>query len=272
MIGRRGILGSGLLSLATAVVALFRSKPAAAAPAAGLVPYGKSPRRWGMVIDLDRCTACGACVVACQQENNVPTTQTEYGAQRGQTEWMTMLWQESEQAEALPRMLPMPCMHCELAPCTKVCPVGATYKDPEGIVAQIYERCIGCRFCTNACPYTRRYFNWAEPKWEGNLIQTLNPDVATRPRGVVEKCTFCSHRVQGAKERAALVGRGPTDEEMKRLPACASVCPAEAITFGDMRDPKSAVSELARNPRAFRLMEELGTEPGVVYLGRDRRS
>lgn len=269
MIGRRGILGSGLASIAAAIAGLFRPKPA---QAKGLIPYGTSPRRWGMVIDLDRCTACGACTVACQQENNVSTMQTAYGPQRGQIEWMTMLWRESDDPDGSPQMLPLPCLQCEKAPCTKVCPVGATYKDPEGIVAQIYQRCIGCRYCTAACPYTRRYFNWAKPEWEGSLVQTLNPDVATRPVGVVEKCTFCSHRVQAAKERAALEGRGPTDDEVRRLTACAAACPAEAITFGDMKNPKSTVAELARSPRAFRLMEELGTEPAVVYLGRDRRT
>jgi molybdopterin-containing oxidoreductase family iron-sulfur binding subunit len=168
--------------------------------------------------------------------------------------------------------MPFPCQHCAEAPCVKACPVGATYKSPNGITMQIWERCIGCRYCMVACPYGRRSFNWDEPHWDGTLVQLLNPDVATRPRGVVEKCTFCHHRIRRAEEEASIAGRAVTDQDVRRLPACAAACPASAITFGDLDDPDSEVSELSRSPRAFRLLEHLGTDPSVVYLKRDRRS
>jgi molybdopterin-containing oxidoreductase family iron-sulfur binding subunit len=185
---------------------------------------------------------------------------------------MSLLWRQSEDSLALPEILPFPCQHCDDAPCTKACPVGATYQDSDGIIAQIYDRCIGCRYCMVACPYARRSFNWEEPRWAGTMVQLLNPDVATRPKGVVEKCTFCHHRIQRVKEQSALEDRAPRDDELRRLPACAAACPAQAITFGDVADPNSEVSRQVENPRAFRLLEHLGTKPSVVYLKRDRRT
>jgi molybdopterin-containing oxidoreductase family iron-sulfur binding subunit len=167
-------------------------------------------------------------------------------------------------------MLPFPCQHCLDAPCVKACPVGATFKDDEGLTVQVWERCIGCRYCMVACPYSRRSFNWDEPKFEGSLVQMLNPDVATRPRGVVEKCTFCSHRINGVKEQAAIEKRPIRDAEVQRLTACATACPGQAITFGDLNDDKSKVSELGKSSRAYRLLEDLGTQPSVLYLKRDR--
>jgi molybdopterin-containing oxidoreductase family iron-sulfur binding subunit len=232
---------------------------------------GKRRRRLGMVIDLDRCTACGACAVACAEENNVPVGRTGPDGKGMQIEWLSMLWREGESPHGLPEMLPFPCQHCNDAPCVKVCPVDATFKDEDGFVVQVTDRCIGCRYCVVACPYSRRFFNWEEPKWQGSLVQLLNPDVGTRPQGVVEKCSFCQHRFQDVKERAALDGRAPRDEELRHLPACAASCPSKAITFGDLDDRASAVSELAQGPRAFRLLEELGADPNVVYLKRDRR-
>jgi molybdopterin-containing oxidoreductase family iron-sulfur binding subunit len=232
----------------------------------------KSGHSWGMAIDLDRCSACGACTIACRQENNVPAMGPGDENRGAHLEWMSMLWLDPKTTGGLPEVLPFPCQHCERAPCTQVCPVGATYKDPEGITAQIWSRCIGCRYCMVACPYGRRSFNWTEPQWDGSLIQLLNPDVATRPRGVVEKCTFCHHRIQNLKEEAKLQGRKPTDEELKHLTACATACPTRAIVFGDLNDPQSSVAKLSRSPRAFRLLEHLGTRPKVVYLKRDRRS
>jgi menaquinone reductase, iron-sulfur cluster-binding subunit len=130
----------------------------------------------------------------------------------------------------------------------------------------VYARCVGCRYCTTACPFTRRYFNWTAPRWDEPLEQMLNPDVSVRPKGVVEKCTFCSQRVRGVKEQARREDRAVRDDELVRLPACAETCPTEAITFGDLDDPDSTVSRLERSPRAFRLLEDLGTHPKVVYL------
>jgi molybdopterin-containing oxidoreductase family iron-sulfur binding subunit len=260
---RRDLLRAGVATAAGSALVVVAAPAAAAA---------RPHRRWGMVIDLDRCTACGACTVACREENNVPQAGPDAAHQGRQIEWMSMLWQESEHGGGPPTALPFPCQHCAEAPCVKACPVGATYKSESGITMQNWQRCIGCRYCMVACPYGRRSFNWDEPRWDGTLVQLLNPDVATRPRGVVEKCTFCHHRIRRAEEEAQIAGRALADEDVRRLPACAAVCPAAAITFGDLADPDSEVSELSRSPRAFRLLEHLGTDPSVVYLKRDRRT
>lgn len=231
--------------------------------------------KWGMAIDLDRCSACNACQIACRQENNIPTAGPGERNDGRRMDWMEMLWREPEKTSpthpSLPHeMLPFPCLHCDDAPCVKVCPVNATYTDSEGIVVQVWDRCIGCRYCQVACPYGRRLFNWEKPVFEGSLVQMLNPDVATRPAGVVEKCTFCQPRLVRAKETAKIEGRELSDTEVMRLPACASACPAEAITFGNLADPQSTVSKLQRSPRTFRLLEHLGTRPKVFYLERRR--
>ena len=225
--------------------------------------------RWGMVIDLDRCTACQACVVACQVENNVPPASADVAAQGRAISWLRLVpYQAAERRGTRPplRLLPLPCMHCDLPPCTRVCPVGATMRDGEGLVAQIYPRCIGCRYCTTACPYTVRLFNWSRAAWPEPMDQGLSPDVSLRPRGVVEKCTFCHHRLQRARDRARLEGRPLREGDY--VPACVETCPAQAMYFGDLDDPRSTVARLARSQRAFRLLEDLGTEPKVVYLSK----
>jgi len=213
---------------------------------------------WGMVIDLDRCTGCQACVMACKAENNVPAVGPREAALGRTISWMQVLVEDTEERT---RFLPRPCLQCEDPPCTKVCPVYATYRNPEGIVAQIYARCIGCRFCMAGCPYNAKYFNWRRYQHQA---PGQNPDVSLRPKGVVEKCTFCHHRLQKARDRARA-------ERRELLPgdyvtACAEACPTRAITFGDLSDSGSEVSQLARSPRAFRLGEELGTKPKVIYL------
>jgi len=221
--------------------------------------------RWGMVIDLDRCTGCGACAAACQLENNVPTvSRTE--AQRGRTlQWLRMVHEvEGEFPNVHVKTYPRLCQHCENAPCTYVCPVHATYVSVEGIVAQIYAQCIGCRYCMAACPYSVKTFNWFEPEVSEELRRASNPDVSLRPKGVVEKCTFCAHRLQRAKEIARV-----NDAPLKAAdyqPACAEACPANAISFGDYDDRDSAVHHLVNDRRAGRLLEDLGTEPRVIYL------
>ena len=225
----------------------------------------KSGPRWGMVIDLDRCTGCQACATACQQENNIPPPLADSAAEGRSIRWMDVTPQlEGEYPEVKLRLIPRPCMQCDNPPCVKVCPVGATSLSDDGIVAQIYARCIGCRYCTTACPYTLRYFNWYEPSWPAEMGQALNPDVSVRPKGVVEKCTFCHHRLQKAWDRAALEKRELREGDYR--PACAEACPARAIVFGDLNDPHSEVARLSRSPRAFRLLEDLGTEPKVSYL------
>jgi len=218
-------------------------------------------RQWGLVIDLDRCARCGGCVVACQQENNVAPAGPEAAARNRPIHWMDFL----PPAPGSCLATPIPCMHCQDPPCVKVCPVGATYQTHEGITAQVWDRCIGCRYCMVACPYSRRYFNWDEPHWLGG-VSSLNPDVAPRPRGVVEKCTLCHHRIRAAIERAKVDEEPLTDESLRRLPACAQSCPTQAITFGDLADPESEVARLAADPRATRLLPEAGTRPKVIYL------
>jgi len=227
--------------------------------------------RWGMVIDLDKCTACQACVVACRAENNIPFAGAEEAAKGRAMFWMNMIpLVEGEYPRLRSRYIPVPCMHFDEPHCVKVCPVAATYKNPEGLIGQIYSRCIGCRLCTVACPYTVRYFNWYAPKFPDGMDRYQNPEVVVRPKGVVEKCSFCVQRIRKAKKRAKEEGREVQDGEV--APACAQTCPSGAIVFGDLDDPESLVSRLARSPRAFRLMEELGTEPKVYYLGEEEWS
>lgn len=257
---RRGFLAP-LIGALTAAVMLPRRLLARP-------PEGKKRRyRWGMVIDLDRCTGCQACVVSCRKENNVALAgQVATELDRG-IFWMAMMTvADGEYPDLHMQFVPTPCNHCENPPCIKVCPVGATRINEDGIVAQIFPRCIGCRYCTTACPYTRRYFNWRAPAWTGEQRSRLNPDVSVRPSGVVEKCTFCHHRIHAAKYRARREGRELNDQDVRTLPACAESCPAGAIVFGNLNDPDSEVSRLRKSRRAFQLLEELGTHPKVFYL------
>ncbi len=229
--------------------------------------------RWGMVIDLDKCTACQACTVACRAENNVPfagAAESKLGRAIFWNQLITTM--EGDYPNPRSTYIPRPCMHCDNAPCTKVCPVNATHRNPEGIVAQIPGRCIGCRLCMCTCPYSARSFNWYKAHWPEPMEKQHNPDVAVRQKGVVEKCTFCIQRLRKAKQEARKEGRALRDEDLVRLPACCQTCPAGARVFGDLSDPGSTVSRLARSQRAFRLLEELGTHPKVIYLkeGYDR--
>lgn len=224
--------------------------------------------RYGMVIDLDRCSACGACAVACQVENNLPDGSRAAYDQGREMHWMELLpVVEGHFPEVKARILPRPCMHCDDPPCVKVCPVGATTLGEDGIVAQIYHRCIGCRYCTTACPYTVRTFNWFEPERSADDVRRRNPDVSLRQKGVVEKCTFCHHRLQRAREQARFERRPLREGDY--VPACVESCPADAMFFGDLDDPESRVAQLERSKRAFTLLEELGTHPKVIYLSEE---
>lgn len=240
-------------------------------------------QKWGMVIDLDRCAGCQTCTVACRTENNVPfcgdsnawkgraifwnkviTVRIEsHGSQR-EGEPSESPGNNNHAAGPRLRFLPMPCMHCERPPCVLVCPVRATTKSADGIVMQVPSRCIGCRLCQASCPYSRRYFNWQEVDYPGTLKEAVNPDVSIRTLGVIEKCTLCVHRLQKAREQARAENREIREDEY--VPACVEACPARARTFGDLNNPDHAVAKLARSPRAFRLLEELGTFPQVSYL------
>ncbi len=222
--------------------------------------------RWGMAIDLDRCTGCGACMAACHQENNLAAVGRDetVDASRG-FHWLRILPEIEDSAlDPKVRNVPVLCVQCDKPPCVRVCPVHATYLSEEGIVGQIYSRCIGCRYCMAACPYNAKVFNWYEPRWPGDSKRKANPDVSLRGKGVVEKCTFCHHRIIRAKEEVRAEGRELRDGDVTT--ACAESCPARAIVFGDLDDPHSRVSQMARSPRAFRPHEDLGTEPKVYYL------
>ncbi len=259
---RRGFLKA----LGAAVGGLALAPTGASASPEEHEPGPRRPK-WGMVIDLDKCTACQGCVLACRQENNVANAGPEDTEKGRAIFWMDVMTATTGEYPGVRReFIPMPCNHCEHPPCILVCPVGATSQSEEGIIQQIPDRCIGCRMCANACPYTRRYFNWATPHWPEQLRQSLNPEVSVRPHGVMEKCEFCHHRIQSLRERVRMDGRTLTDADVQKLPACAEACPADAIVFGDFDDPESLASRLRAGPRAFVMLEELGTHPKVTYL------
>lgn len=221
--------------------------------------------RWGMAIDLDRCTGCEACVVACHAENNLPVSNPEQAAQGRTAHWIRVdRYYEGEFPNIKVKYRPVLCQQCDNAPCEPVCPVYATYHNPEGLNVQVYNRCVGTFYCANNCPYTVRYFNWFAPQWPEPLELQHNPDVAVRMGGVMEKCTFCIQRIKRAKEDASQDSRPLADGEVQ--PACVQSCPAEAMVFGDLNDPQSKVSRLADSGRSTRLLEELGTRPKVFYL------
>ena len=225
----------------------------------------KRQYKWAMVIDLNKCTGCKACVIACKSENNVHTVSVEEARKGRINNWIHV---ETMTSGTYPdvkiRYIPRLCYHCDNPPCTKVCPVRATYLNEDGLVAQIYERCIGCRYCTVACPYSAKTFNWFEPRCIESYQHTLNPDVSVRSKGVVEKCSFCHHRLQKAKETARTEDRELREEDYQ--PACVESCPTGALAFGNLASKNSKVFRLTRASNAFRLLEDLGTEPKVIYL------
>jgi Fe-S-cluster-containing dehydrogenase component len=220
-----------------------------------------------MVVDLDKCTGCGACVIACHAENNVPiVTEDEVIRGRGQ-HWIRIerYW-EGTYPEIRAHFIPLLCQHCERAPCEPVCPVFATYHSQrEHLNVQIYNRCVGTRYCANNCPYKVRFFNFFDPHFDEPLDQQLNPDVTVRSAGVMEKCTFCIQRIRRAEERALVENRSLIDGEV--TPACVQTCPTNALIFGDLFDENGLVFRLVKDSRRkFKLLEHLGTEPSIYYL------
>ena len=230
--------------------------------------------RWAMAIDLDKCTGCSACVTACQAENNIPWVGEDQIQMGRELHWIRLerYYEHVDATEASHldvRFLPMLCQHCGNAPCEPVCPVFATYHTPEGVNAQIYNRCVGTRYCANNCPYKVRVYNWYRYTDE-NVPEPMNwqwnPDVTVRTNGIMEKCSFCMQRIREAENQAALEeGREVRDGEI--VPACGQSCPAEAIVFGNIRDPNSRVAEVVANERTYRVLDELiNTQPAVNYL------
>ena len=244
--------------------------------------YAEPQPRWGMAIDLSRCTGCSACVTACYAENNIPTVGPELVRHGREMSWLRIERyfeggeREGEEIEA--RFLPMLCQHCTNAPCEPVCPVFATYRTPDGLNAQVYNRCVGTRYCSNNCPYKVRYFNWLdfqEPKdpafaWPEPLHWLLNPDVTVRAKGVMEKCTFCVQRIRDKVSEAKLAGVELEDGAV--VTACQQTCPSEAIVFGDLNDPESRVRRLAQDGRGYHVLEGLNTRPAVTYLKKVRHT
>jgi len=227
----------------------------------------QAEHRWGMAIDLDRCTGCQACVTACHAENNLPLSDPQSAAKGRAVHWIRVdRYYEGEFPDIRVKHMPVLCQHCDEAPCEPVCPVYATYKNPEGLNVQVYNRCVGTRYCANNCPYSVRFFNWFDPVWPTPLELQHNPDVSIRMGGVMEKCTFCIQRIKRVESEAKEEGHSIEDGDVQ--PACVQSCPAEAMVFGDLNDPESKVSRLAGSGRSTQLLEELGTKPKVFYLQR----
>ena len=237
-------------------------------------PHEHPEHRWGMAIDLDACNGCNACVAACYAENNVPVMGADQIG-RGRT----MAWLRIERFVEPPgpdaggtdnRFVPMLCQHCDHAPCETVCPTYATYHTDEGLNAQVYNRCVGTRYCANNCPYKVRRFNWLDPEFDAPLNLQLNPDVPVRSAGVMEKCTFCVQRIRGAQDQAKDDNRSVGDGDI--TPACAQTCPAQAIVFGDLNDPSSRVSQVSEDARAYHVFSALNARPAVAYLKKVTRT
>jgi len=265
--------------------------------------YADEPYMWGMSIDLNKCIGCGACVTACYAENNLPVVGKERCGTGHSMHWMRIerYWGEpddtpeigqevvSDHPERGAHYIPMMCQQCNHAPCEPVCPVAATYHSPDGLNTQVYNRCVGSRYCANNCPYKVRYFNffsfWKELPHP--LEMQLNPDLTVRDKGVMEKCTFCVQRIRAAKDEAEDANHPYHVEDGALVTACQQSCPTQAIVFGNLKDSDSKVKksweshqvELDRHEqdksediRGYRVLEELNVEPSVMYLDRVRNT
>jgi Fe-S-cluster-containing dehydrogenase component len=219
--------------------------------------------RWGMAVDMDLCVGCNACVAACYIENNVPMTGRDEHLKGREMSWIRIepYYFDDGHADFVPSM----CQHCDYAPCEPVCPVFAAYTNEQGLAVQVYNRCVGTRYCSNNCPYKQRRFNWFA--WNDRpepLDLMVNPDVSVRGKGMMEKCSFCYQRIRRARDTAKDENRKIQDGEVTT--ACQQACPGNAIVFGNLLDANSEVSRWARSNRATRVLEELGTGPAVFYL------
>ncbi|HEX2167485.1 MAG TPA: 4Fe-4S dicluster domain-containing protein, partial [Longimicrobiales bacterium] len=227
--------------------------------------YSEAHPRWAMAIDLDNCIGCSACITACYAENNIGIVGPEQVAKGRILHWIRIeRYFEGEGENLDTQFLPMLCQHCGTAPCEPVCPVYAAYHTPDGLNAQIYNRCVGTRYCSNNCPYKVRVFNWFSHEWPEPLNWQLNPDVTVREKGVMEKCTFCVQRIRDAENTARLEGRGTMDGEI--VPACAQTCPGDVIVFGNIKDPNSRVARVAASGRGYRVLEGINTQSAITYL------
>jgi anaerobic selenocysteine-containing dehydrogenase/Fe-S-cluster-containing dehydrogenase component len=227
-------------------------------------PHEHKDYRWSMVVDLDRCIGCGACTVACYAENNIGVVGEEQIINGREMAWLRIERYFDEGNPERVIFLPFPCQHCDNAPCESVCPVFAPHHDQEGLNVQVYNRCIGTRFCAQNCPYKIRRFNWFDWQWPKPLNLQLNPSVTVRSKGVMEKCSFCVQRIKAAHDVAKNENRMIRDGEM--VPACAQTCPTSAIHFGNLMDRESRVRQMVQDPRAYQVMGYLNTKPAVIYL------
>jgi Fe-S-cluster-containing dehydrogenase component len=229
--------------------------------------------KWGMAVDLNTCTGCSACVVACQSENNVPSVGKKYVLEGREMHWIRIdRYYKGDPSNPETVFHPVMCQHCDNAPCETVCPVLATNHSDEGTNDMIYNRCVGTRYCSNNCPYKVRRFNWFNFRKEIPVPQhmSFNPDVTVRIRGVMEKCTFCIHKIKEARNKVKLEGRALKDGDVKT--ACQTACPTDALVFGDMNDGNSKLSQAFKEERAYGLLEEWGAKPSVRYMTKIRNN